>query len=101
MKSKELPLQKEWEEVKKLWERGRELYKEGDRIRHTAYSNEDWDRWEQGTAMCQRADVLYEKADKIWDKAVESAYDKNVVVRYHTWHPDNIPTCTVGKDIYT
>ena len=74
-----LPLQKEWEERKKLLDEGVKLRDEGDKL------------WDEG---------LRDKGWKLWKEAIIRYYGKNAKITWRSWHEDNEPTCHVGSDVY-
>jgi len=89
------PLQKEWEERKrliaegdKLWDEGMKLWDEGDKL------------WDEGMKLWEESSKLWDEGDKLWNDAVERHYGKDVKVRWRYWHKDNEPTCHVGGDTY-
>jgi len=76
-----LPLQKEWEEYKRLMQ-------EGDNL------------WDEGRSLQVEGYKLWEEGWKLWEVAVERHYGKDVKVKWRKWHKDNEPTCHVGSDVY-
>jgi len=83
-----LPLQKEWEERKRLIAEGEKLLEEGNKL------------WDEGNKLWDEGNKLREEANKLWYDAVERHYGKDVKVRWRQWHKDNEPTCHVGGDTY-
>ena len=81
METKYPPLQKEWEERKRLRKEADKLWKEGDKLR-------------------AEGKKLKDKADELWEEAVHKHYGEDAKVVWRTWHEDNEPTCHVGSDVY-
>jgi len=82
------PLQKEWEERKRLRKEGDKLWKEGSKL------------WEEGGKLYDEAWKLREEGNKLWMEAVERHYGLNAKVTWRQWHKDNEPTCHIGSDVY-
>jgi len=94
-KIKPMPLQKEWEERKRLKEEGDKLCEEG------------WKLWNEGEKLVDEARELYEegcklyvKGNTLWGEAVIKYYGKDVKVKWRTWNEDNKPTCHINGDVY-
>ena len=85
------PLQKEWEERKRLRKEGRKLREEGSKL------------WKEANKLREEGNKLWEKGregNKLWYEAIEKHYGKDVKVTWRHWHKDNEPTCHVGSDVY-
>jgi len=89
------PLQKEWEERKRLLEEGDKLREEGNKL------------WEEENKLCEEGWKLRKEGWKLWDEgntlwkeAVERYYGKDAKVTWRKWHEDNEPTCHIGSDVY-
>ena len=82
------PLQKEWEERKKLWEEGIELRIKGMEL------------LDQGRKFRIEGNKLCDEGNKLWKEAVERYYGKDVKVTWREWHKDNDHTCHIGSDVY-
>ena len=113
-----LPLQKEWEERKrlikeggKLRDEGWKLWKEAEVLWHKSFFLQHKDQsdmlWTAGDKLREEAhelwtagDKLWEEAHELWNDAVERYYGKDVKARWRSWHEDNEPTCHVGEDTY-
>jgi hypothetical protein len=103
-----LPLQKEWEMWKRLCQKGnrmydksKELQKRADSLRNTA--SEIYTHIELvnlASVGCGKAMLLWEKASTLWYDAVENHYGIDTEVKWRTWNEENLPTCSIGNDIY-
>jgi len=110
------PLQKEWEERKKLWEegielriKGMELWKDGNklcdegielRIKGMELLDQGRKFRIEGNKLCDEGNKLCDEGNKLWKEAVERYYGKDVKVTWREWHKDNEPTCHIGSDVY-
>ena len=89
------PLQKEWEERKRLLEEGAKLREEGDKLREEGNK-----LWKEGNKLRKEGWKLCKEERKLWDDAVEKYYGKDAKVKWRKWHENNEPTCHVGSDVY-
>ena len=82
------PLQKEWEERKRLRKEGRKLREEGSKL------------WKEANKLWEEGDKLRVEGLKLWDDAVRRYYGKDVKVTWRKWHKDNDMTCHINSDVY-
>jgi len=97
------PLQKEWEERKRLLKEGKELEEKGKKLvdegRKLIVEGEKL--WEEGNKLWVEGDTLRDEGRELWWNAVAEYYGEDVKVTWREWHKDNEYTCHIGSDVYT
>ena len=114
--TKQPPLQKEWEERKRLRKEWLKLREEGNKLRDEA--NKLWEEgdklrveglklWDEGEKLRVEGEKLKDEGWKLrvegsilWYDAVRRYYGKDVKVTWRKWHKDNDMTCHINSDVY-
>jgi len=102
-----LPLQKEWEERKKLrvvgynlWVKGHKLRYEGEKLWGEKLWDESNKLFDESNKLREEGDNLLVEGRKLWNEAIIKYYGKDAKITWRRWHKDNDPTCHVGSDVY-
>jgi len=93
--TKQPPLQKEWEEHKRLRVEGEKLRVEGEKLRVEGEKLRD-----EGNKLKDEGWKLRVEGSILWYDAVRRYYGKDVKVTWRKWHKDNDMTCHINSDVY-
>jgi len=95
------PLQKEWEERKRLRKEGKRLWLKGNLLYHRIRIKKK-PITEKAAAykLCTKGHNLFKEGYMLWNDVVERYYGKDAKVKWRKWHEDNDMTCHINGDVY-